>query len=62
MDFIRPLSLLAHYLGYACVDGDNNNWVGQDMTINRSGGLWVIQVNNNGSCSGYRCNEKTKTS
>ncbi|MCZ8499402.1 aerolysin family beta-barrel pore-forming toxin [Vibrio lentus] len=30
------------------------------MTIKRSGGSWVIQGNNSGSCDGYRCGEKTK--
>ncbi len=59
-DFVRPLSYLAHHLGYAWVGGNNSPYVGEDMTINRSGDRWVIQGNNNGSCSGYRCGEKTK--
>lgn len=59
-DFVRPLSYLAHNLGYAWVGGNNSLYVGEDMTINRSGNSWVIQGNNSGSCDGYRCNEKTK--
>ena len=59
-DFVRPLSYLAHNLGYAWVGGNNSQYVGEDMTINRSGDSWVIQGNNGGSCSGYRCGEKTK--
>ncbi|MEZ8286503.1 aerolysin [Vibrio splendidus] len=59
-DFVRPLSYLAHNLGYAWVGGNNSKYVGEDMTINRSGDSWVIQGNNSGSCDGYRCNEKTK--
>ena len=59
-DFVRPLSYLAHNLGYAWVGGNNSQYVGEDMTINRSGDSWVIQGNNSGSCDGYRCNEKTK--
>jgi hypothetical protein len=34
--------------------------VGEDMKIDRVGDGWVIQGNNSGSCSGYRCGEKTK--
>ncbi|PMJ60300.1 aerolysin family beta-barrel pore-forming toxin, partial [Vibrio splendidus] len=59
-DFVRPLSYLAHNLGYAWVGGNNSQYVGEDMTIKRSGDSWVIQGNNSGSCDGYRCNEKTK--
>ena len=59
-DFVRPLSYLAHNLGYAWVGGNNSQYVGEDMTIKRSGDSWVIQGNNGGSCSGYRCGEKTK--
>lgn len=59
-DFVLPLSYLAHNLGYAWVGGNNSPYVGKDMTVKHSGDRWVIQGNNNGSCSGYRCNEKTK--
>lgn len=59
-DFIYPLSMLAHQLGYAWVSGNNSPYVGADMTVNRSGDSWVIQGNKDGSCSGYRCDEKTK--
>ncbi|MCW1888918.1 aerolysin family beta-barrel pore-forming toxin [Vibrio chagasii] len=30
------------------------------MVIDRSGDRWVIQGNNNGSCSGYHCGNKTQ--
>ncbi|AXB32918.1 aerolysin family beta-barrel pore-forming toxin [Vibrio campbellii] len=59
-DFVRPLSYLAHYLGYAWVGGNNSQYVGEDMVINRRGDQWIIEGNNNGSCSGYRCDEKTQ--
>ena len=59
-DFVRPLSFLAHYLGYAWVGGNHSPYVGDDMIINRVGDQWIIEGNNKGSCSGYRCNEKTK--
>jgi len=59
-NFVRPLSYLAHYLGYAWVGGNNSSYVGRDMDVTRSGDQWFIQGNNNGSCSGYRCGEKTK--
>ncbi|MHA2707350.1 aerolysin family beta-barrel pore-forming toxin [Vibrio owensii] len=58
--FVRPLSYLAHNLGYAWVGGNNSQYVGEDMKVDRVGDLWVIQGNNSGSCSGYRCGEKTK--
>ena len=59
--FIRPLSYLAHYLGYAWVSGNRSNYVGEDMKVRRtSGDKWTIQGDNSGSCSGYRCDEKTK--
>ncbi|WP_104048850.1 aerolysin family beta-barrel pore-forming toxin [Vibrio jasicida] len=59
-NFVRPLSYLAHYLGYAWVGGNNSQFVGEDMKVDRVGDSWVIQGNNNGSCSGYRCGEKSK--
>jgi len=59
-DFIRPLSYLAHNLGYSWVGGNNSDYVGEDMVINRSGDRWIIQGNNNGPCNGYRCGEKTQ--
>lgn len=58
--FVRPLSYLAHYLGYAWVGGNHSQYVGEDMDIRREGEGWVIQGNNKGTCNGYRCNEKTK--
>ena len=59
-NFVRPLSYLAHNLGYSWVGGNNSDYVGEDMVINRSGDRWIIQGNNNGSCNGYRCGEKTQ--
>lgn len=59
-NFVRPLSYLAHYLGYAWVGGNNSPYVGEDMDVRREGDSWVIQGNNGGSCDGYRCDEKTK--
>lgn len=58
--FIRPLSYLAHYLGYAWLGGNHSRYVGEDMVVERKGDGWLIQGNNSGSCSGYRCDEKTK--
>ena len=58
--FVRPLSYLAHRLGYAWVGGNNSPYIGEDMVIYRTGDQWLIQGNNDGSCSGYRCNEKTQ--
>ncbi|MFA0036569.1 aerolysin family beta-barrel pore-forming toxin [Vibrio chagasii] len=59
-DFIHPISMLASFLGYAWVAGNNAAYVGRDMVVNRSGDRWIIQGNNNGSCGGYRCDEKTQ--
>ncbi|MDN3608680.1 aerolysin family beta-barrel pore-forming toxin [Vibrio ostreicida] len=59
-DFVRPLSYLAHYLGYAWIGGNHGEYVGEDMDIRREGSAWIIQGNNHGSCDGYRCDEKTK--
>ncbi|MCP4954553.1 MAG: aerolysin family beta-barrel pore-forming toxin, partial [Photobacterium aquimaris] len=59
-NFVRPLSYLAHNLGYSWVGGNNSDYVGEDMVINRSGDRWIIQGNNNGPCNGYRCGEKTQ--
>ena len=58
--FIQPLSYLAHYLGYAWVGGNGSQYIGEDMLIDRVGDSWVIQGNDRGSCSGYRCEEKSK--
>nr|WP_050717774.1 aerolysin family beta-barrel pore-forming toxin [Aeromonas tecta] len=57
--FIRPVSYLAHNLGYAWVGGDHSQYVGEDMDITRVSDGWLIQGNNGGGCSGYRCGEKT---
>ncbi|WP_333913371.1 aerolysin family beta-barrel pore-forming toxin [Vibrio coralliirubri] len=58
-NFIRPLSYLAHNLGYAWVGGDSARYVGQDMAIKPLNNGWEIKGNNDGSCAGDRCNEKT---
>ena len=53
-NFVKPLSYLAHYLGYAWIGGNHNQYVG-DMDIRREGDNWVIQGNQDGTCNGYRC-------
>lgn len=58
-NFIRPLSYLAHNLGFAWVGGNNARYVGQDMSIKQLNDGWEIKGNSNGSCSGERCHEKT---
>ncbi|MEZ8791105.1 aerolysin family beta-barrel pore-forming toxin [Vibrio splendidus] len=58
-NFIRPLSYLAHSLGYAWVSGNNGRYVGQDIAIEQLNHGWEIKGNNDGSCAGDRCNEKT---
>ncbi len=57
--FIKPVSYLADILGYAWVGGNHGTYVGEDMDVTRVGDGWLIQGNNDGSCSGYRCGEKT---
>ena len=59
-NFIRPLSYLAHNLGYAWVGGDNGRYVGQDMAIKPLNNGWEIKGNSDRSCTGDRCDEKTK--
>ncbi|MFY2510152.1 aerolysin family beta-barrel pore-forming toxin [Vibrio pectenicida] len=59
-NFVRPISYLAHYLGYAWVGGNHSQYVGEDMDIRRECESWVIQGNSDGTCNGYRCDEKTK--
>lgn len=58
-EFIKPLSYLAHYLGYAWVGGNHSDYIGEDMNVWRSGDQWFIRGNNDGGCDGYRCDEKT---
>ncbi|QUM81824.1 aerolysin family beta-barrel pore-forming toxin [Moritella sp. 5] len=58
-NFIQPVSYLAHDLGYAWVAGNGSGYVGEDMDVHREGDSWRIQGNNQGSCGGYRCGEKT---
>lgn len=57
--FIKPVSYLAHYLGYAWVGGNHSPYVGEDMDVTRVGDGWLIRGNNDGGCSGYRCGEKS---
>jgi hypothetical protein len=59
-EFVVPLSVLAHNLGYAWVAGNHGVHVGEDMTVQQMGDAWVIQGNNDGDCDGHRCGEKTK--
>lgn len=56
---IKPLSYLAHYMGFAWVGGNRSNYVGEDMEVIKSGSGWQIKGYNGGSCSGYRCDEKS---
>ncbi|OOF25346.1 aerolysin family beta-barrel pore-forming toxin [Salinivibrio sp. IB872] len=58
-EFVKPLSYLAHYLGYAWVGGNHGDYVGEDMNVWRSGDQWLIRGNNDGGCDGYRCGDKT---
>jgi len=58
-EFVKPLSYLAHYLGYAWVGGNQSDYVGEDMNVWRSGDQWLIRGNNDGECDGYRCGDKT---
>ncbi|UTZ21927.1 aerolysin family beta-barrel pore-forming toxin [Vibrio campbellii] len=58
--FVRPLSYLAHRLGYAWVGGNNSPYIGEDMVIYHWNDQWIIQGSQEGSCSGYRCNDKTQ--
>jgi hypothetical protein len=59
-NFIKPLSYLAHYMGFAWVGGNGSNYVGEDMNINLgSNHTYEIKGSNDGSCSGYRCGEKS---
>ena len=59
-NFVRPISYLAHTLGYAWLSGNQGKFVGDDMVVNRVNGRWEIQGNSDGSCNGDRCDEKTK--
>ncbi|MGR6862758.1 aerolysin family beta-barrel pore-forming toxin [Aliivibrio salmonicida] len=58
--FISPLSKLAHNLGYVAVSGNNSPYPGEDMEVSPYEDGWVILGNRNGSCTGYRCNDKTQ--
>ncbi|WP_354688538.1 aerolysin family beta-barrel pore-forming toxin [Aeromonas sp. 19NY04SH05-1] len=58
-NFIKPVSYLAHYLGYAWVGGDHSQFVGDDMDVIQEGDDWVLRGNDGGKCDGYRCNEKS---
>ncbi|NRB22405.1 aerolysin family beta-barrel pore-forming toxin [Shewanella sp.] len=57
--FVKPVSYLAHLLGYAWVGGNHSDYVGEDMDIFREADSWRIQGNDQGRCSGYRCGDKT---
>ncbi|MEL0608382.1 aerolysin family beta-barrel pore-forming toxin [Vibrio echinoideorum] len=57
--FIRPLSYLAHNLGFAWVGGDNGRYVGQDMAIKQLSHGWEIKGNSDGTCTSDRCDQKT---
>jgi hypothetical protein len=57
--FIKPLSYLAHTMGFAWVGGNRSSYVGDDMKVTKTGSGWKIQGYNGGSCDGYRCDEKS---
>ncbi|NMM39750.1 aerolysin family beta-barrel pore-forming toxin [Pseudoalteromonas arctica] len=57
--FIKPLSYLAYYMGFAWLSGNRSNYIGEDMEVTKSEAGWKIQGYNGGSCSGYRCEEKS---
>jgi len=57
--FIKPLSYLAHTMGFAWVGGNRSSYVGDDMEVSKAGSGWKIQGYNGGSCDGYRCDEKS---
>ena len=57
--FIKPLSYLAHTMGFAWVGGNRSSYVGDDMEVTKTGSGWKIQGYNGGSCDGYRCDEKS---
>jgi len=57
--FIKPLSYLAHYMGFAWLGGNRSSYVGEDMEVTKVDGGWEIKGYNGGDCSGYRCDEKT---
>ncbi|WP_322112576.1 aerolysin family beta-barrel pore-forming toxin [Aeromonas veronii] len=57
--FIKPVSYLAYFLGYARVGGNHSPYVGEDMDVTRLSDGWLIKGNNDGGCSGYRCGEKS---
>lgn len=59
VNFIKPVSYLAYYLGYAWVGGDHGQFVGDDMDVTQDGDGWLIRGNNSGGCDGYRCGEKS---
>jgi hypothetical protein len=59
-DFIRPVSYLAHFLGYAWVSGDQGDYIGQDMVVTKESDVWVLQGYQAPPCQGERCDEKTK--
>ncbi|NRA71908.1 MAG: aerolysin family beta-barrel pore-forming toxin [Gammaproteobacteria bacterium] len=58
--FITPISNLVHQMGFSWVGGNRGKYVGEAMDITRiSDSKWQMIGNNDGSCSGYRCDEKT---
>ncbi len=56
---IKPVSYLAHHMGFAWVGGDRGQYVGDDMAVTRKDDGWQLKGYNGGSCSGYRCGDKT---
>jgi hypothetical protein len=59
-DFIKPLSYLAHYMGFAWIGGNGSKYVGEDMVSElHDDHKYEIKGSNYGSCSGDRCDEKS---
>lgn len=60
-EFYKPLSLLAHYLGFGWSGGTGGQYVGDDMLISTDGeGTYRVNANDSGSCDGYRCKDRLK--
>lgn len=58
-DFVRPVSYLAHFLGYEWVSGDQEDYIGQDMVITKESDAWTLQ-GYQAPCQRELCDEKTK--
>lgn len=59
-NFIKPLSHMAHYLGYGWVGGNKDQIVGEDMIIETSENEVVFYGNSEGDCEGFWCDRPEK--